>query len=299
MPDHPTNEIVLRANRGLVAIRLALGIAVIAAGAYFLIYLAYPEFAPWAIPGLVVISTYFLFAPQLRLLLTGTAIILTDQGLLARIGDVDFVAWDEISGARIQRWGGLKAIALDLRDPEAVLGRMSPIRRVVLRFYMKTYDGKPMLYGSFVQGGAEHLLQLIQQRLDLRHPERAGSARPLPVRPSFGTVGPKSQVGHSPTKPFARLWGYVTFVYLAAVVITIYVYSRADWGWGVPPSLAFAALALAFVSFGLLAIYAGEVSIRGGTFYRSRNPILYWFCVTMIFFIGIILFLPALIPIGH
>ncbi len=295
MPDHPTNEIVLKANRGLVAFRLSLGIAVIAAGSYLLIYLVYPQFALFAIPLLVIFMTYIAFGPGIRGLLTGTAIILTDQGLLDRIGDVDFVGWGEIGGARIQRYGGVKVVELDLRDPEAVLGRMSPIRRVFLRFHMKR-GGKPVLYGALVQGGAEHLLQLIRQRLDLRHPERAGSARPLPARPLVGTLGSKSKVRHSRTKPFARLWSYVTLVYLVGVVITV-LYSR-DWGWDVPLGLAFAALAIPFVSFGLLAIYTGEVWMRGA-FYRSMNPILYWFGVTMYFLFGIILFLSAIIPIGH
>lgn len=295
MPDHRTNEIVLKANRGLVAFRLSLGIAVIAAGSYVLIYLDFPQFAALVIPLVAIIFTYFAFAPLLRLLLTGTAVILTDQGLLARIGDVDFVAWGEISGARLQKYGGQKAVALDLRDPEAVLGRMSPIRRVVLRFYMKS-GGKPMLYGSFVQGGAGHLLQLIQQRIDLRHLERAGSARPVPARPSLGTLRPKSKVRHSRTKPFARLWGTVTFVYLVGVMITS-GYWR-DWGWAEPLVLAFAALAMAFVSFGLLAIYTGEVWIKGAV-YRSKNPHFYWVGVTMYLLSAIFLVLSTIIPIGY
>jgi hypothetical protein len=173
MPDHWTNEIVLRANRRLVALRLSLGIAGIAVVPY-LGYLKYREFVTHhqeisllVITLLVIFSTYFFFAPLLRMLLSGNAIILSDQGLLDRTGGVDFVAWGEISGAHIQTYGGLEAVALDLRDPEAVLGRMSAIQRVVLRYYMKK-GGQPVLYGSFAQGGAQNLLQLIQKRINSR-----------------------------------------------------------------------------------------------------------------------------------
>lgn len=165
------NETVLRANRAVVASRLALGIVLTVAGSYW-IYLSTPEFAPFVIIAVVVILSY-VFAPMLRLFLTGKAIILTDQGLLDRTGGVAFVTWGEIRGVRILPYAGLKAVELDLHHPDAVLARMPPIRRVLLRHYMRRYGGRPMLTGSFVQGGAEHLVQLIQERIDARPDNKA------------------------------------------------------------------------------------------------------------------------------
>lgn len=214
MLDHRTNEIVLRANRGLVAAWLALGVALIAAFSFFS-YLTEPEVASLAIPLLViaipllVITSTYIFAPLLRLFFTGNAIILTEQGLLCRVGDVDFVAWGEIRGADLQSSAGLLAIALDLRDPEAVLGRLSPSRRWILRCYMKRSGGKPMIYASFVQGGAEHLLQLIRERIT-----RPGEASV--VEPGASGRGGHAQRGRSALT--SQIW---SFVVLGVLLVTV------------------------------------------------------------------------------
>lgn len=101
-------------------------------------------------------------------------------------------------------------------------------------------------------------------------------------------------------KPLTMLWVTATIVYFAAIM-----YSRSDccrdmplrdWGRDMPLPLLFAPI---FVSFGLLAIYTGEFRIRGGTFYRSKNPIMYWLCVATIFTIGISLFLVGIGVIGR
>jgi hypothetical protein len=116
---------------------------------------------------LAAISIVYLYSviPLVRMLITGTAVIVTDRGLLDRTGGVNFVAWDEINGVQVQSCAGLTKIALDLRDAEGVLGRMSLFGRILLRFYMKRYGGKPNLTASFVEGGAEPLVRLIQERI--------------------------------------------------------------------------------------------------------------------------------------
>ena len=101
----------------------------------------------------------------------------------------------------------------------------------------------------------------------------------------------------SPTKPFKRLWEYATVVYFVGFLIALYVYTSGDWGWDMPPRLPVAAIAIVAVSFGLLAIYTGKVSIRG-TFYRSKNPIMYWLGVAIILFFGISMFLVGIGVIG-
>ena len=99
-------------------------------------------------------------------------------------------------------------------------------------------------------------------------------------------------------KPFERLWQFATVAYFAAVLIALYVYSRGDWSWHMPPHLPLALLAPALFSLGLLAIYTGEVSIKGSRFYRSQDPIMYWVCVALTFFFGMVMFLYGIGAIG-
>lgn len=117
---------------------------------------------------------------------------------------------------------------------------------------------------------------------------------------SDSALDAESEMSDSPTKPFTMPWIIATIIYFAAIM-----YSRSDccrdmplrdWGRDMPLSLLFAPI---FVSFGLLAIYTGEFRIRGGTFYRSKNPIMYWLCVATIFTIGIALFLVGIGVIGR
>ena len=99
----------------------------------------------------------------------------------------------------------------------------------------------------------------------------------------------------SPPKPFTRLWLAATFGYMVLLIVPFYGYS--NWGWDFPNMpLAFAPI---LISLGLLAIYTGEVQLRGGTFYRSRNPIMYWLCVAMALSLGILMFLGGIGIIGQ
>ncbi len=61
----------------------------------------------------------------------------------------------------------------------------------------------------------------------------------------------------------------------------------------------FVFLAPIFVSLGLLAIYTDEFQIKNSTFYRSKNPILFGGCVTMMLFLGIGMFLYGIGVIGQ
>jgi len=116
---------------------------------------------------------------------------------------------------------------------------------------------------------------------------------------SDNALDAESGMSDSPYKPFERLWQYATVIYFAGVLIALYVYTSGDWDWKMPVHLPVAALALVFVSFGLLAIYTGKVWMRGGAFLRSKNPIMYWVCVATILFFGIFLFLAGIGVIGQ
>jgi hypothetical protein len=103
-----------------------------------------------------------------------------------------------------------------------------------------------------------------------------------------------SEASESPAKPLTRRWRIATIVYFAAMVLALYVYSRGAWSWEMPPLLPLAAFAPILISLGLLAIYAGEFQLRGGVFYRSKNPIWYWACVATMLAAGMALLLIGL-----
>jgi hypothetical protein len=108
----------------------------------------------------------------------------------------------------------------------------------------------------------------------------------------------ESEASDSPAKPLTRRWRIATIVYFAAMVLALYVYSRGNWGWDMPPRLPLAAFAPILISLGLLAVYAGEFQLRGGVFYRRRNPIWYWACVGTMLVVGLLLFLAGIGAIG-
>ena len=95
----------------------------------------------------------------------------------------------------------------------------------------------------------------------------------------------------SPPKRFTRLWLVSTISYFAVAVIAFCVHVKGGWDWGLPPGFPFAVFAPVFVSLGVLAMYTGEIRLRGGTFYRNKKPIWYWSCVAAILSFGAFLFL--------
>jgi len=178
---------VIRTERGVVAVRLIALAVLFGAFALFLWVMLPPKYVPWGVAA-VVVTWLYLTRSLLYIFVTGTAFILTERGLLAHIGSVDFVAWDEIESARIAYHGAVD-IDLDVSDMETVLARLSVVRRALLRSSIKQ-GGKPGLAASFGEGGAVRLLDLIQQRIDLRDTGRAGSTKPLPARPLFEELDP-------------------------------------------------------------------------------------------------------------
>jgi hypothetical protein len=93
---------------------------------------------------------------------------------------------------------------------------------------------------------------------------------------------------------FVRLWDYATIGCFIGVLIALYFSASQDWDW-LPPHLLLAALSLVVLSYGLRAIYTGEVSVRGATFLRSRSPIMYWLATAIIFTVGIAMLLGGVI----
>lgn len=124
--------------------------------------------------------------------------------------------------------------------------------------------------------------------------ERAGESAGAS---SDSALDAESEMSDSPTKPFTRLWIIATSGYTAVLIIASIVYSSGDWD--MPPGLPLAALAPIFVSLGGLAIYTGEVRLKGSTFYRTGNPFVFWVCVATILSFGIFMFLAGIGVIGQ
>lgn len=53
-------------------------------------------------------------------------------------------------------------------------------------------------------------------------------------------------------------------------------------------SLIAVAIALPFISFGLLGIYTGRISTEDGTYSRRKNPLVYWLLVGLSLSLGIV-----------
>lgn len=122
---------------------------------------------------------------------------------------------------------------------------------------------------------------------------------------SDSALDAESEMSDSPTKPFTGLWIIAISGYTAVLIIASIVYLSGDWDWEMPKNL----LPLAFhpiffvapilVSLGLLAIYTGEVRLQSSTFYRSRNPFVFWVCVAFALSLGICMFLAGIGVIGQ
>jgi hypothetical protein len=158
---------VLPPNRRVILFRLTLAMIVLGSYFYWLSRRGRPYPTVIVVMGAVIVL--YIFWPMLRLLLGGDAILITDRGLVNYTSGVVFVAWREIRAARLRSILWSKLVELDLPDPEPVLLRMSPVRRMLLRRFMRAHGGKAMLAAMFVQGGPKALLEIIRARIPPIH----------------------------------------------------------------------------------------------------------------------------------
>ena len=118
-----------------------------------------------------VMLLYFMW-PVFRAFATGIAVTITQRGITSYVGGVEFVAWEEIQGARASSFWGTSRVELDLRNQDAVLARVKGIRGWSLRVSVKRYGIKPGIAASFVEGGPEAVLGAIGERVAI--PSGAG-----------------------------------------------------------------------------------------------------------------------------
>jgi hypothetical protein len=167
MDEFGTVETIIRANRGSIAGRLLLKVALMAVYvAWVLTKLPSHALILISIPLLAVLYVSGLMA---RLLYTGVAAQFTDRGVVDRTGGLAFVAWSEIRGVELRPYQGQQLVELDLFDVEPVIERLGRVRRFLLRWYMKRTSRRPYMQGSFVLGGGEALVGALRARLgDMR-----------------------------------------------------------------------------------------------------------------------------------
>ena len=161
MSDHGSVQLIVPADKATILTRLLLSLVTALVVSYWF-FVRYPRAFPSVLVFFAVIWVYTLH-PLVRLLLTGKAIVLTDQGLIDRTGGLEFVRWAEIREARIRPYMGLKLVELGLTDLDAVLARLPVVRRVLLRYSIRTGSVGPYLKASFAQGGADALMRVIEQ----------------------------------------------------------------------------------------------------------------------------------------
>jgi hypothetical protein len=159
MNRHGTTEIVLAPAKATVLARLLFASILLA-------WLAYraadrQAVALWAIFAVLFVSLAFVFYLPIRMLITGQAIVITDRGLIDCTSGWGFIGWNEIRGAEEYPYMGVTLVALNFTNLEAVLRRLSPVRRWLWRYYLRKPGRKPTVPGSFVQGGAPAVVSAV------------------------------------------------------------------------------------------------------------------------------------------
>jgi len=163
MDDIGTVERVFRVDRKVLLLQV-LGFAAVLLVGRWILPERYREVYPVSVAIVIMFVLYALW-PIVQAAITGTgAIIITDRGLLNRTGGVTFVAWDEITDARITSQMWQKRIELEVQNVDTVLQRVSPFRRSFLRRFITKYGGKPSVYVTCTEASAEEVLNLINTK---------------------------------------------------------------------------------------------------------------------------------------
>ena len=143
--------------------RLIFGTALLFIYSFLMVDLV-PEFLALSIT-VPAFAFAYLSVPLFRMLMTGEAMVVTDRGILDHTGGLEFVAWSELRGANIRSCFGSDFIELELRDPEPVLQRLAPVPRLVMRHYVRSFDGRLSLSASLVRDSSESLHDVILGRI--------------------------------------------------------------------------------------------------------------------------------------
>jgi hypothetical protein len=161
LPSARTMErIVLHTSPRSLYGKLAFGLLGMGIGAAILA-LDFPVHIGWGIMGLS--GVYALTV--LRSLGEETErVVIDDSGVSDSILTGGVIGWNEVQGASVQRIGSVTVVALQLRDPERFIRRLSPGRQFLARKALEA--GLPGVYLTLVgtDGDPNRIAELINQR---------------------------------------------------------------------------------------------------------------------------------------
>jgi hypothetical protein len=157
-------RVVIYAARRHTYRKLAVGLSIVAIGAGLLAY----HIATWVGWGLVILGG-ICASMMLRALGEDTErVVIDDSGIRDSVLPVGTIGWDELRGASVQEIGGTSVIALEVRDPERFIRRLSPARQFIARKALEA--GLPGLYLTLVGTGADpaRVVESIRRRVRVR-----------------------------------------------------------------------------------------------------------------------------------
>jgi hypothetical protein len=153
-------RIVLHASRRSVYRKIVYGVVALAAGAA-LLWMGIVDPLGWAMVGIG--GAYAIVALR-SLGEEAERIVIDDSGVRDTLLPVGIISWNEIIGASVQQVGHVPVVALELRDPERVIRRLSPPRQLLARKAREA--GLPGVYLTLVDtdGDPKLVAQAINQR---------------------------------------------------------------------------------------------------------------------------------------
>ena len=100
---------------------------------------------------------------------------------------------------------------------------------------------------------------------------------------------PERRRRDSPARPLERVWHYGNIGYIAGVflaVVVVWMVGMDARRWRHLEQVIGIAVALPFVSLGLLGLYAGKMSDEGDRYTRAKNPVIYWMLIALSLSVG-------------
>jgi hypothetical protein len=152
-------QLVIRASRTKYALFLILAVGFTAAGVFMIVTAKGSDQAiGWAC------TLFFgagipLFIKQL--VDTRARLVIDDAGVFDRTLGIGVIPWQEITGAYLRSIASSDFICLELRNPELFLGKLSPIKRSVMRANESLGFTPINLNLSGVKGDSRDILELV------------------------------------------------------------------------------------------------------------------------------------------
>jgi hypothetical protein len=153
-------RIVLHVSPRHLYRKLAVGLAGLASGAAILL-LQLPTQLGW---GMVALSGSYALLQLHSLGEEIERVVIDDAGIRDSILPVGVIGWEEVRGASVQSIGSVEVVALQLRDPERFIRRLSGARQFITRKALEA--GLPAVYLTLVgtDGDPGKIAEVINRR---------------------------------------------------------------------------------------------------------------------------------------